>query len=299
MESDDAVTHTTHPAPTRRPRPFLLAGRFLWAPSPAEAGELPAPATDEAAWSRAGTWLPLWGLLVGVCYALVFGLCWRVFGEYQGVRWLPAVAVLAVDLALWGFRPLAGAAQLAARHDAGHAPPVAATLAIVLVALIKFSLLICLPIGIWQSAPGGDSSVMSPVLARLRLLLPAPIYRPLILMPLWGRFAMELTLAVGRTAPEATGRFKRMAAGVSVPAIFGHWVLCATLTVIFCSGSGYHLARAVMMALGVFVVVYLAAFVMARRLNGQSEATAGAACLAGEITFLVLYISHSSAIYWY
>jgi len=292
------VTDPCTPVSNRRLRPLLLAGRFLWAPPSEETVGAPPSAADGEAWSRAGAWLPFWGLLIGVLYAVVFGLFWRVFGEYQGIRWMPTVAVLAVDLGLCGYRPLAGAVRLAGRCVDRYEVSISAQVTLLLVALVKFCLLICLPIGIWQSSPG-DGPTWGQALERFGYLLPAQIYRPFILMPLWGRFAMELVMALGRPAPEAAARFKRMAAGVALPTLLGHWVLCAALTVLFCSGSGYYMARAIMMGLGMFVVVYLAGFVMAWRCNGQSEATAGAACLTGEITFLMFYTALSSAIYWY
>ncbi len=297
------MTHPSPPAPSRRLAPFLLAGRFLWTAPTEEPGDAADRAFDEEPWSRAAAWLPAWGLLIGGLYMFVFGISWRVFGEYQGIRWLPVTAVVAVDLALFGYRPLAGAVHLAAHRVAGSAGekdvPVAAMLTVVLVALSKFALLICLPIGIWLTGPGGDSHGWVHQLERFAWLLPAPIYRPLLLMPLWGRFAMELVLALGRSAPEASGRLRRIASGVSLPVLFSHWLFCAVLTIVFCGGAGEHLARAVMTALGIFVVIYVAGYLMAHRSNGQSEATVGAACLVGEIAFLLFYIAFASAIYWY
>jgi len=290
-------------------QPFVLAGRFLFIPPSDEADHvvpserLPEEAAlltaEEAAWIRAGKWLPAWGLLIGVSYAVVFGVCWRIFGQYQGIRWLPAVAVLVVDLGGCGFRLLAGTASLAARWDRGRPIPVAAVLAIVLIALVKFCLLVSLPIGIWQASAGGHPPAWAHFLDRFRPLPPTPIYRPLILMPLWGRYAMELTLAIGRAAPDGSRRLRRMGDGISVTSVIIHWLLCTVLTALYCSGAGRYLAHAVVMSLGVLVVVYAAGFLMAHRLGGQNEATLGTASLVGELSFLVLYIALSSAIYWY
>jgi cobalamin synthase len=301
----------TSPTTDNRPRwwqPFLLAGRFLFfSPvSPAYSSARPVGAGDEkigdearASWMVAGKWLPGWGLLIGVVYALVFGICWRIFGQYQGIRWLPAVAVLCIDLAGLGYRLLAGTATLAARCDRDRPVPVAGVLAVVLVALVKFCLLVSLPRGIWQASAGGHAPGWEPLLDPLKPLAPTPIYRPLLLMPLWGRYAMELALVVGRAAPHTSRRLMHMGEGTSVGRVILHWLVCTVLTASYCSGAGRYLAHTVIMSLGVLLLVYAACFVMAHRLNGQDEATVGAAGLTGELSFLVLYIALANAIYWY
>lgn len=273
-----------------RPRSaFALAGRFLFLP--------PACGDDqEPRWSRAAQWLPIWGLGIGIVYAIVFGLTWRVFGEYQGIRWVPAVAVLAADLSFCGYRMLAGTASLTSQRsieEGGTPPNLRGLLVVQLLMLIKFALLVSLPIGIWRSG-GWD-----PVFGKLGFLYPRAIYRALLLAPLWGRWAMMLAVTIGRIAPSAPPRFRRMADGSSLAAIGASWLLLAVLTTIYCSGSGEHLTHGVILALVGMVMAYLAGFVLARRFGGQTEATVGAVGLITEVTFLICFVGVCNAIYWY
>ena len=274
-------------------RSISLAAVFLLPVNPQLRGEDPG-------WARAGRWLPLWGLVTGILYVGAFGLTWRYFGEYHGIRWIPAAAVLSVDLGFLGYRLLSGSIRLATgQKDADQrSQPLTlpATLIVALVAILKFALLVSLRRGTWQSAPSG---VWDSIFGHLGFLYPPPIYRPLILMPLWGRWAMSLTLSIGRASPEASPRLKSMASRPSLPSVFGQWLFCAVLTVIYCSGSGEHVARSIIIALNLLMVAYLASFALSRKENGQTEGTVTAVGLVGEVTFLALYASLSSAIYWY
>ncbi len=270
-----------------------LAGSFLL---PAGDGD----AAEDTLWRTAGRWLVVWGLLFGIVYATVFRVAWKLFGEYQYIRFVPAACVLAADLAFGGYRLLWGATRIVGGRDAsrdGSSAPLAlpGVLTVVLIAILKYALLLSIPVGVTQAA----SSQWSTWHARLGVLYPQAIYRPLILMPLWGRWAMMLAMSIGRTSPDASTRLRQMAAGVRLPLIMVYWLLCALLTVLYGGGSVGYLARGVVIGLGVMVVSYLVSFVLARQSDGQNEATVGAAGLAGEITFLCLYLSVASRIYWY
>ncbi len=257
---------------------------------------------EDPGWACAGRWLPLWGLVTGIVYVGVFGVTWRYFGEYHGIRWVPAAAILCVDLGFLGYRLLSGSVRLATGQadESRHAQTLTlpAVMVVVLVAILKFALLVSLRRGQWQSTPSG-AGVWDSIFGNLGFLYPPPIYRPLILMPLWGRWAMSLALSIGRSAPQASPRLKSMASRPSLPWVFGQWLCCAILTVIYCSGSGEHVARSIIIALNLLMVAYLASFALSRKENGQTEGTVRAVGLVGELTFLALYASLSSAIYWY
>ncbi len=282
------------PIRTRTLPPIALAGRFLFL-SPA-GGD-----ADQPAWAKAAKWLPVWGLGIGIVYAVVFRLTWRAFGEYQGIRWLPVAAVLAFDLLLCGYRMVAGVASLASLdrdRDGGAPPRLRGLLFILLIVLTKFSLLVSLPVGVWQSPPG-DNWGWSGTLSRLGLLYPTAVYRPLILAPLWGRWAISLAVAIGRTAPGSSHRLERIGAGSSMTSIVAAWLGCAVLTAVYCSGTGEHLARGVVLAVASLVIAYLTSFILALRSGGQTEATTGTVGLVTEMAFLIFYVGASNAIYWY
>lgn len=275
--------------------PFKLAGEFIFRSSTSEPDVRPQ-------WQTAGLWLIVWGVLIGAIYAVIFRLAWRLFGEYQGIRWVPVAVVLALHLGLCGHRMLIGFVRVVHRQGANDlSPPVALSpaggLALVLVAAAEFALLASIPVGTWQNPP--SSWGWQAALAQLGPLYPRPVYRPLILMPMWGCWAMALAASIGRVNPQASGRTRQMAHGTSVILLFGQWLLGAVVTMIYCSGTGEYLARGVVTALGVLLAAYTASFILGRLHNGQTEATIATTGLATQISFLALYVASASAIYWY
>lgn len=258
---------------------------------------------DVPAWRRAAVWLPVWGLLIGVMYASIFRLAWRSFGEYQRLRLVPMAMLLAVDLGFFGYRLLAGAVQsLGCRnHDkrgihppeAGGAAqdPLARTVTILVLGLLKYALLLSLPVGAWVWPADWRE--------HLGWLFPSVIYRPLILMPVWGRWAMMLAVTIGRVADVGSPPLHRMADGCGLGGVLAAWLACSGLTMMYLAASAEHVALAALISLGMMLTAYLVSFGLARRGGGQTEATIGAAGLAVEIAFLAAYISVASYIYWY
>ena len=298
MNEPPASQASAGPGPTGSPesrgRPaatasaFLQAGRFL----------LPLdPRTDVAGEHdrRSGHWFVPWGLLIGIVYAIVFSAGWRLFGEYHRMRLMPTVLLLIVDLAWFGNRLVAaGAALLTRRRDMNDiraAAIVGAFLAILLIVLLKQALLLSLPYGArpqpadWRQYVG--------------MIYPAPIYRPLILMPVWGRWAMMLAAAMGRPAPGASARTVRLAAGMNLRAVGAGWAGAMLLTLWFIPAPGVYLGHGVLVSVGTMVAAYFAAFLLGRRERGQTEDTILATGLAGELSFLLLYLPVASSIYLY
>ena len=258
-------------------------------------------------WRNAGRWFVFWGVVIGVAYAVLFRVAWRWFGEYQDLRLLPAAVVLTADLGWCGYRLLAAASRFAGRqdsHSADSPPPVnlPTLLAVILIAIVKYALLLSLPRGAereqWDSLASGSLDGAD-WRVKLGICYPLVLYRPLILMPLWGRWAMTLAMSVGRVSAAGSARLQRMADGTRLPMVIAQWLACAALTVLYCSGSGEHVARGIVIALGMMVLAYLVSFVLARRAGGQTEATVGVVALAAEIGFLLLYLPITGVIYWY
>jgi cobalamin synthase len=267
---------------------FLLVTRFLF---PLRDEPLSEPAS---AWAGTGRWLPVWGLAVGIVYAVVYRGAWKWFGEYQHLRLLPAVALLIFDFAWFGYRQLAAGVEVLGRRQPGAAVSGAefrSVLAVMLIGLFKFSMLLALPAGavIWPADWRQHLSV----------LYPSVIYRPLVLMPLYGRWAMMLALCIGRVSPGGSERLRQMAGGARLSAIIVWWFFIGLLTVAYCSPDWGHLQYGVVIALTVLVAAYLAGFTLARRYDGQTETTVAAAGLIGELSFLAFYLPVARAIYWY
>jgi cobalamin synthase len=278
MSSDHAQTS----------RPILLLSRFLFPIENRTDTEAPS------AWSKTARWLPFWGLAIGVLYAIIYRGAWKWFGEYQHLRLLPPVALLIADFGFFGYRPLAATVGLFDRRPPGASPdglPLPAALALILIVLLKFAMLVVLPAGavIW---PADWRQHLGP-------LYPAVLYRPLVLMPLWGRWAMLLALCIGRVSPHGSDRLRRMAAGARLTRIIGWWFLIALLTVAYSSATPYHLAYGVVISLAILLATYLASFALARRFGGQTETTVHAAGLIGELALLMFYLPVARYIYWY
>jgi len=275
-------------SPDRRSA-FRLAGGFVL-PIGADRG------ADNPRWSRVGLWLPVWGLLIGAAYAGSFRVIWLWLGEYQHIRLAPMALLLVVDAGFLGYRLLTGAAAVVsgwhARVGAGLGPPTLATLVFVILAvLVKFSLLVSLPAG----------AVTWPADWRehIRAVYPYVIYRPLILMPLWGRWAMLLAGTIGRVAPEGSDRLRLIGRGSRLLMVMGWWAAIAGLTVLYCSPTRYHIGWFILISLGMLLVAYLASFVLARRFGGQTESTVTAVGWGVEIAFLLVYLPVARYIYWY
>lgn len=283
----DALTDT---ARGTRLRPLWLAARFLF--------PLKDRHPDNPAWARTAKWLPLWGLLIGIIYAGVFRLGWRCFGEYQYIRFVPMALVLAADLGFCGYRLVWAAASIISRRR-DESTPLPVTLAVLItvliIALLKYAVLLSIPMGIPKPTVGGIWDWR----ARLRFLYPQPIYRPLVLMPLWGRWATMLAMSIGRAAPGTSPRLGRMAGGLRLSMIMLYWLVCAALTVFYTPGSSGQVARGIIISTVIMVAAYGASFILARYHDGQTEATVGATGLLAELVYLGLYLPAASPIYWY
>jgi cobalamin synthase len=265
----------------------LLAGRFLF---PFDQGRY----ADESDWRYAGRWLVLWGLLIGAFYAVVFRGAWRWFGEYEKLRLGPVAVILALDLAWCGYRLISSVAVVAAgKDDRGNdtSNGVAVLVAVVVIVIFKLALLLSLPMGgrVW---PADWRNHFWP-------LYPYATYRPLILMPLWGRWAMMLAMSIGRIAPHGSNRLRRMAEGNNLLRIMVYWLIGSGLTVVYCSASSEHIPRGIVIGLAVMVASYLSSYMLARRAGGQTEAAICVSGLVGELTFLVFYLPIARDIYWY
>ncbi len=282
--SDPAGSHPGASAPVTHVHPIWLARAFLLP----RCGE---GYPDAPEWRRAPHWFLLWGAAIGIVYAGVFRASWRWFGEYQYVRFVPIAVVLLVDLAWGGYRPFVAAVRLLAggRSRTAETVMVHIALAVVLIAFVKYAMLLSLPLGDpeWSRWRG-----------RLGILYPKAIYRPLVLMPLWGRWAMTLALCIGRPHADEPAPLRSMAANARLPWILLGWLACGALTVFYASETAAEAARGTVIALGVLVSAYLVSFALGRRCGGQTQTTVLAAALATEFSFLALYLPIASKGYY-
>jgi hypothetical protein len=292
----------------RRLHPALLAAGFLF---PLDR----LRQSDSPLWASTARWLIPWGFLIGLAYLFIFRVTWKWFGEYQQVRWLPAAAVLAADLAFCGHRMLASITRMRRGHcSEPPGTPEALTLrnllAVLLITIVKYAMLLSLPVGrVLKAASGMDWYLPS----QTRWLCPDEVlYRPLMLMPVWGRWAIGLAASIGRISPSEPERIRQMAAGLSLPTILAQWAGITFVTMAYCAlniplgaesvvfiSSGRTLAYGLLISLIVMLCSYLASFLMARLRDGQTESSILVAGLVAEMAFLTLYLHLANLIYWF
>lgn len=262
--------------------PLRLALRMLF-----PLGALPdAPA---GLWRRAAWWFVPLGLVVGLAWAGLFRASWKVFGEAERLRLIPALVVLVLDAAILGYCQYWGVAHViadGAHHRASNKPdaspgvPVAATLMLVFVPLALFVLLVAVP----------DSTRQSGWLEGLGLaaLVPQPVFRPLILAPMWGHWAVLMAANIGRACPGSTvtGLCEALRPGT----VLLSFIPLGVLTAAYCARDGHPLVG-VIVALVVFGVTHLLSTVLGRRGGGQTEATLLASGMAAKLTFLLAYVA--------
>jgi hypothetical protein len=240
---------------------------------------------------RAVHWFVPIGLFVGIVYAAIFGGVWSAYGEYFGLRLLPAAVLLVADAAFFGSRLIRGACIMADEMAAPLTTPARgvrpAVLVLVLWLLVKFALLLALPKG--QTWAPGDWR------RHWMFLYPQPVLRPLILMAVWGRWAVLLAMSLGRARPGEPRGLLAMIAGARLGIVLAWLVPCVALTVFFCSAAK-NTAAGLLVSGITLAVTYLLGVVFSWRLGGQTTASAHAAGAVGEMAFLFAYIPFGSRI---
>ncbi len=254
--------------------------------------------------ARAGAvigWVVPISLLVGLAWAGTFRATWRLYGEVEGIPILPALCVILLEAFVTGrYLPLALArvvdiidAGVPGRGSAGpfvpplindlSSPPrLRGTLMLVLIVLTQFGMIASLRNYNPWWPPNDDWRHY------FNFLYPNPIYRPLLLAPLWGRWAILLAACIGRTAERADPDVVAISRAMTPGRLLRHAILPLLLSCIYFSRERNFLIGAVI-ALVVFAVSYVACVLMARQLGGQTRTTLLATGQVAQIVFLATY----------
>lgn len=249
------------------------------------------PSARPLAWGRSASWIVPLGLAIGLAWAGVFRVTWRIYGEAGNVRVIPALAIvlleclftgpfLALGLArtahlLTGIKPLSAAPDLKAPLS-----PVG-TLVLCLTVLSEWVLIASIrDDAAWWPSPKDWRSYFN-------FMYPAPIYRPLLLAPIWGRWGMLLAACVGRTARGADDAIVSFCESMRPARMLRHAILPIALTAIYFSREG-NIFIGLIMALMVFAGTFVVAVVMAQRGGGQSRQSLFAAGQIAQLAFLAV-----------
>lgn len=163
-------------------------------------GKVPAVPVGDVLWA-----LPWVGLILGLGWTALFAVAWRLFGEYPvGLRLVPVLLVVAADLSVTGRFSMAGVRvieSLAYRDDHLLRPrrdiTAVGTIAAVVLVLATYAMLLAIPKGIeWWPADWRHS---------LHWMYPRPVFRPLLLVPVWACWSMVLAAGMGRARRPETG----------------------------------------------------------------------------------------------
>jgi hypothetical protein len=266
-------------------------------------------------------WVVPIGLLVGLAWVGAFRVTWRLYGEIAAVRVIPALTIVLMECLFTGHYLLLGLtrtvdtlsqgrhlrlggrlrvgpgeefAQTTPSLVAGSAPREQSDMSPPSLLTPVGSLVLCLAIlSQWvliTSAPAVSPWWPSPTDWRhhFNFLYPAPLYRPLLLAPMWGRWGVLLAATIGRTARRADLPVRTLCETMSPGRLLKHAILPTTLTAIYASRGG-NLAIGLILSVVVFAIAYLAAVIMVRRGGGQTRQSLHATGQVAQLAFLALY----------
>ena len=251
--------------------------------------------------ARACHWFVFLGLFIGLVYTGVYRAVWRQFGEVRSLPLMPATAVWLLDVGLLGALFYCGAARTigkVARQSPRADGPVGGRpdgypieiLVLVILAVLKLVLLIAIPQGIsgWPG-PGDWRSHFNWMYAR-------PHYRPLILAPMWGRWAMLLVGSIGRLRAPSDAGLSRFCGSLSATRVLLWMVPVTVLTSVYCGRHGRWVFGCII-ACTVLAGTYLYGVIAARRQGGQTRDSILGAALIGELIFFIAYEAFAAHIY--
>lgn len=237
-------------------------------------------------------WIVPAGFLIGLAWAGSFRLAWRLFGETVGLRVVPSLIVVLIECLFTGAFLAVGLARtshvLTGRQplrdeDDSLAPlsPVG-TLVLCLTVICQYALILSIPaVQGWWPPPNDWRHTFN-------FMYPAPIYRPLILAPIWGRWGILLAATLGRSAHKADGLTVALNQAMSPSRLLLHALGPLALTAVYCS-RGRNVLTGIIIGMLVFGVTYVVSVVIARRGGGQTRQSLYAAGQIAQLTFLMTY----------
>ncbi len=240
-------------------------------------------------YAAAPRWIVPLGLLVGLVWVGLFRLTWRVYGETAGVRVVPALAIVLLECVFTGALLVRGLSRVTGRLSqtssltSQNGAPLTESVVLMLLftVLAQWVFIVSIPVVTpWWPTQGWRT--------HFNFLYPAPVYRPLLLAPIWGRWGLLVAACVGRTARGADAATVAFCDGIRPGTLLRWALLPLTISAIYFARDGNYLVG-VIAGLIVFGVAYLAAVFMARRLGGQTRESLHAVAQITQLAFLAVY----------
>ena len=248
-------------------------------------------------------WLVPGGLLIGLVYVGLYRASWRIFGEVAHVRLMPALVVWLVDATLLGLALNMGAVRTIdrwaeLRHGSGAADSVSPVLerTLGLVGVIALVIVLVVKFVLWTAIPEGIAGWPADWRRYLNFLYPRPVFRPLILAPMWGRWGLLLAGGIARAAPQPGGSVVGLSGGRSPAVVLGWFLVPLVITAVYCGRGGRWMIGCII-GLLVLGTTFLVAVMAARRFAGHTRFTIYAAAFVAEVTFLACYLAAAQRIY--
>jgi hypothetical protein len=212
--------------------------------------------------------------------------------EVTSLRLVPALGVLVVDMVFTGYCLFVGLTTtidaLTGRrharepeHDGPVAPGMPGVMALLLAIIMELVLISAVRTGDWWWP--------SDWRRHLNFAYPQLIYRPLLLAPLWGRWAVLLAASLGRVASRSHPAAAGLSRAVSPKLVTLTFLMPLVMTAVYCSRSG-NLILGTIIALSVLGLTFVASVVIARRGGGQTRRSMLAAGKMAELIFLGAFI---------
>lgn len=224
------------------------------------------------------------GLLTGLAWTAIFRISWRLFGEIGGIRPLPAILVLAADSLILASPLYFAWSRVAGRFASGNEPEKATRSVIFLVVLLLLQFCLLLSVldshGYWPSPDSWRSF--------FNWANPRPIYRPLLLAPIWGRWGILVAACIGRAANDSDIETKSVVERTTPIGLLIATLLPFLLTTLYGNRAG-NVFTGPMIGIVLFVATYLYAVRLAHRFGGQTRDTLLSAGLFAQIVFFILY----------
>jgi len=254
------------------------------------------PTADPAAWRRAAFWFIPIGLAIGLLWVGIFRATWRLYGEeVTSLRLVPAVAVLSVDVVFTGYCLFTGLVTtvnaLTGRRHARE-PEDESAPALGLPAIMALFLAIALELVLLSALRTGAGWWPTDFRRHFNFAYPRLIYRPLLLAPLWGRWAILLAASVGRVASRCHPSAVGLSAALSPSIVLIGFLPPLALTAAYCSRSG-NIIIGTIIALVVLGLTFVSSVIIARRGGGQTRRSMLAAGKIAELIFLAAFVCTS------